>query len=51
MKKVPKMFVLYPKLSTVLISKALGLSIPPALVTVKHPNGSEERFMMGARQS
>jgi len=45
----PKQTVLYPKLSTVLISQALGLRIPPALVTLTFPNGLVHRFSVEAR--
>ncbi len=43
MSKEPTHEVLYPKRSVVVLAYSLGRKMPPALVTITHPDGRQQR--------
>jgi hypothetical protein len=48
MSKEPTHEVLYPKRSVVVLAYSLGWKMPPALVTITHPDGRQQRYAVQA---
>jgi hypothetical protein len=48
MSKEPKYEVIYPKRSDVVLAYSLGWKMPPALVTITHTDGRQQRYAVQA---